>query len=73
MAGLGATELLIILAVLLLLFGSARLPRLARSLGQSVRILKTEADRRDTDPEPAAPPRLDAPGGPAAPGEDRIV
>lgn len=42
MAGLGTTELLIILGVVLLLFGSAKLPHLARSLGRSARILKTE-------------------------------
>ncbi|WP_316043262.1 twin-arginine translocase TatA/TatE family subunit [Actinomadura sp. CNU-125] len=35
MAGLGTTEILIILAVVLLLFGSAKLPQLARSLGKS--------------------------------------
>ena len=33
--GLGAPELLIILAVVLLLFGSAKLPQLARSMGQA--------------------------------------
>ncbi len=33
--GLGAPELIIILAVVLLLFGSTRLPKLARSLGQA--------------------------------------
>ena len=33
---------LIILAVVLLLFGAARLPNLAKSVGQSVRILKKE-------------------------------
>ena len=33
--GLGAPEILIILAVVLLLFGSTRLPALARSLGQA--------------------------------------
>ena len=33
--GLGAPEILIVLAVVLLLFGSTRLPRLARSLGQA--------------------------------------
>jgi sec-independent protein translocase protein TatA len=33
----GATELLIVLAVVLLLFGSTRLPALARSLGQAKR------------------------------------
>lgn len=33
---------LVILAIVLLVFGSAKLPALARSVGQSVRILKTE-------------------------------
>lgn len=50
---LGAPELLIVLAVILLLFGSTRLPHLARSLGQASREFKsgihdtkaTEADR----------------------------
>ena len=34
---------LIILAVVLLVFGSTKLPALAKSVGQSVRILKDEA------------------------------
>lgn len=33
---------LIILAIVLLVFGAAKLPSLARSVGQSVRILKAE-------------------------------
>ncbi len=37
---LGPTELIIILAILMLLFGAARLPKLARSLGQSSREFK---------------------------------
>lgn len=37
---LGAPELLIILAVIMLLFGSTRLPNLARSLGQASREFK---------------------------------
>ena len=37
---LGAPELIIILAVVLLLFGSTRLPKLARSLGQASREFK---------------------------------
>ena len=36
----GASELLIVLAIVLLLFGSARLPRLARSLGEAGRELR---------------------------------
>ncbi len=35
MFGLGAPELLIILVVVLVLFGGAKLPKLARSLGQA--------------------------------------
>jgi len=36
----GTPELLIILAILLLLFGSKKLPDLARGLGESVREVK---------------------------------
>jgi sec-independent protein translocase protein TatA len=35
MGGLGTGELLIILIVVLVLFGGAKLPKLARSLGQA--------------------------------------
>ena len=40
MAGLGAPELIIILGIVLLLFGSAKLPKLARSLGQAQKEFK---------------------------------
>jgi sec-independent protein translocase protein TatA len=36
----GPTELLIVLAIVLLLFGSSKLPQLARSLGQASREFK---------------------------------
>lgn len=47
---------LIILVVILLLFGAPKLPALARSLGQSMKILKTEV-RSDNkgDGDAAAP------------------
>ena len=35
MFGLGATELILIVAVLFLIFGASRLPQLAKSLGQT--------------------------------------
>ena len=41
-AGLGPTELLIILGVLILLFGAKKLPELARGSGRALRIFKTE-------------------------------
>ena len=37
MFGLGATELLIVLVVVLVLFGGSQLPKLARSMGQAQR------------------------------------
>lgn len=41
-AGLGAPELLIILAVVILLFGASKLPELARGSGRALRIFKDE-------------------------------
>lgn len=38
----GGWHLLIILAVVLLLFGAAKLPALAKSMGQSARVFKGE-------------------------------
>jgi sec-independent protein translocase protein TatA len=37
---LGITELIVILAILLLLFGARRLPELAKGLGQSIRAFR---------------------------------
>lgn len=40
--GLGPTELLLILAVIVLLFGASKLPELARGSGRALRIFKAE-------------------------------
>ncbi|MBC7929867.1 MAG: twin-arginine translocase TatA/TatE family subunit [Rubrivivax sp.] len=52
MPNIGITELIIILVILLLLFGSSRLPSLARGMGKSINEFKkgiseggSEADR----------------------------
>ena len=37
---LGPTELIIVLAIVMLLFGAAKLPKLARSLGESAKEFK---------------------------------
>ena len=49
---LGPTELLIVLAVVLVLFGGAKIPKLARSLGQAQKEFKTGLDEGAKD-EPA--------------------
>lgn len=49
-------EIVLIIAVILLLFGAKKLPDMARSLGKSARILKSEAKAmKKDDAEPAAP------------------
>ncbi|MFJ6748371.1 MULTISPECIES: Sec-independent protein translocase subunit TatA [unclassified Streptomyces] len=52
-------HLILIIAVLVLLFGSKKLPDMARGLGRSMRILKSEAkalqdDRTSDEPSPRA-------------------
>ncbi len=46
--GLGGPELMIILVIILLLFGGAKLPALAKGLGQSVKEFK-KASKDDDD------------------------
>jgi sec-independent protein translocase protein TatA len=41
-ANLNGWHAVIVIAIILLLFGAPKIPQLARSLGQSMRILKTE-------------------------------
>ena len=49
-------EWLVILAIVILVFGAAKLPDLARSSGQALRIFKTETkDLRDDDTKDASP------------------
>ncbi|MER7502642.1 Sec-independent protein translocase subunit TatA [Nonomuraea pusilla] len=50
MSQLGVPELLIIAGVLVLLFGAKKLPEMARGVGRSLRIFKSEtAKLRDDD------------------------
>ena len=48
--GIQGWQWLIILAIVLLLFGATRLPKLAKSLGQSARIFKSEVKTAEDDP-----------------------
>lgn len=49
-AGLGPTELIIIVALIVLLFGATRLPQLAKALGQSKRAFKEGLDEAEREP-----------------------
>lgn len=52
---LGAPELLIVLVVILVLFGGAKLPKLARSLGQAQKEFKDGlADNGEDDEKKSA-------------------
>ena len=51
MAVIGTTELIIILVIVLVIFGGAKLPKLARSLGQAQREFRKNADELE---EPAS-------------------
>ena len=56
LGGLTGWHLVLILAVVLLLFGAPKLPALARSQGQSLRIFKGEVDelKKDDTSAPAS-------------------
>jgi sec-independent protein translocase protein TatA len=74
MGGLGAPELIIILLVVLLLFGSTKLPKLAKSLGEASKEFKKGiGDPDDPPPPPTAvvPPASAAPILPAT--EDKVT
>ena len=46
---LGTSELIIILVIVLVVFGGAKLPKLARSLGQAQREFKKGIDEEPED------------------------
>lgn len=48
-SGIGWTEVLIVLGIVLLLFGGTKLPELARGSGRALRIFKTEVKALDDD------------------------
>jgi sec-independent protein translocase protein TatA len=73
-------HILIVLVVLVVLFGSAKLPKAAKSMGEAMRIFKKEAQKLHEDdpqqaaqaqvtPQQAAPPQQIATGQPTAAGQ----
>ena len=53
--GLGPTELIVILVILLVLFGGAKLPGLAKGIGQSIKEFKKASKEEAEAEKPAAP------------------
>lgn len=61
---IGPTEILLILAVVLLFFGAAKLPELARGSGRALRIFKSEIKGLEDDEkqrDAAEPPVTEEP------------
>ena len=58
--GLGVTELLICLAIVLLVFGATKLPQLGDALGKSIRNFKKATSAPD-DSIDVTPPSLESP------------
>jgi len=69
MFGLGFTELVVLLVVVLLLFGPSRLPQLMESLGRSIQSFRKgikeppEIDVTPRDDEPSSTTKTDDRGG----------
>jgi sec-independent protein translocase protein TatA len=61
------THLLIILVVLVVLFGSAKLPKAAKSMGEAMRIFKKESAKLHDEDAPTAQVQASAPQQVAAP------
>lgn len=58
--GLGLTELIIILAIVLLIFGPKKLPDLGKALGQTVRELRKSSQGDDEKKEAAPAEKIEA-------------
>jgi sec-independent protein translocase protein TatA len=57
---IGPTELLLILAIALLLFGPSKLPDLGKALGKSIKEFKDAAKGEESKPSESAKPETKA-------------
>ena len=70
MPRMGMSELLVVLAIFLLLFGAKKLPQLADGLGRSIRNFKRGLSQDDDDVTPAAKQVGDTSSATAVPSTD---
>ncbi len=73
MPNLGWSEILIILVIILLLFGANKLPDLARSMGRSARIFKSEVKEMQNDDKPVAETHPELTSGTATPETQSVA
>lgn len=71
LGNLNGWHLLVLLVVIVLLFGAAKLPALAKSMGQSARVFKGEMKAMKEEDEPAAPANSDLADTTASPAPGR--
>ena len=65
MFGLGATELIIILVIVVILFGARRLPEIGKGIGEAIKNFKkstSEPDEIDVTPDEKAKESADTKG-----------
>lgn len=68
--GLGTTEIILIVLVVLLLFGGKKIPELMRGVGKGVKSFKDgiqgmDEDLKDVSKDPSAPEKKTPPSNPA--------
>jgi sec-independent protein translocase protein TatA len=74
MGQIGPRELLVLLIIVLLVFGAKRMPDIARSLGKSARILKSETRAMKAENASAASsPAASEPQQPAADAPPKTI
>ncbi|MBI5506770.1 MAG: twin-arginine translocase TatA/TatE family subunit [Deltaproteobacteria bacterium] len=56
--GLGITELLIILAIILIIFGAGKLPELGDGIGRSIKNFRRAVKNDEIDVTPRSPDRV---------------
>lgn len=57
--GLGATELILILLIAILIFGAGKLPQLGDALGKGIRNFKKATAGKDDDPVDVTPKAIE--------------
>lgn len=71
--GLGPTELLIILAIILLLFGPKQIPKLAKMFGKAAKDMREGFEGKDDEELGAAPEAKQAIPPVSAPGQEEAA